>query len=63
MIDCNYSVPDGPPSKRGPLSTPADFRDLTPIVLMRALDRAGTRVCEPARRVSPEARRGRSVPC
>jgi ribosomal protection tetracycline resistance protein len=54
MIDCNYSLADGPPSRRGPLSTPADFRDLTPIVLMRALDRAGTVVCEPTLRVSLE---------
>ncbi|KOX20789.1 translation factor GTPase family protein [Nocardiopsis sp. NRRL B-16309] len=28
-------------------TTPADFRELTPLVLMRALDRAGTRVFEP----------------
>jgi ribosomal protection tetracycline resistance protein len=54
MIDCGYSVADGPPSRRGPTSTPADFRNLTPIVLMRALDRAGTVVCEPALRVSLE---------
>jgi ribosomal protection tetracycline resistance protein len=30
-----------------PPTTPADFRELTPLVLMRALDRAGTRVYEP----------------
>ncbi|MGI5152880.1 GTP-binding protein [Plantactinospora sp. CA-294935] len=54
MIDCNYSLADGPPSRRGPLSTPADFRNLTPIVLMRALDQAGTVVCEPVLRVSLE---------
>jgi ribosomal protection tetracycline resistance protein len=47
MTKCNYSVPDGPPSRRGPLSTAADFRKLTPLVLMRALERAGTVVCEP----------------
>src|SRR5262249_30298524 len=40
-------VPDGPPSRRGPLSTAADFRKLTPLVLRQALERAGTRVCEP----------------
>jgi ribosomal protection tetracycline resistance protein len=28
-------------------STAADFRKLTPLVLMKALDRAGTEVCEP----------------
>ncbi|MBA3332345.1 MAG: hypothetical protein H0T39_15985, partial [Actinobacteria bacterium] len=49
-----YSVPDGPPSRRGSLSTAADFRKLTPLVLMRALERAGTAVCEPIVRVSLE---------
>ena len=47
MTRCVYSVPDGPPSRRGPLSTAADFRKLTPIVLMRALESSGTAVCEP----------------
>ncbi|HEU5065112.1 MAG TPA: translation factor GTPase family protein [Gaiellaceae bacterium] len=47
MNRCLYSVPDGPPSRRGPLSTPADFRKLTPLVLMQALHNAGTSVCEP----------------
>jgi ribosomal protection tetracycline resistance protein len=54
MIKCTYSVPDGPPSRRGPLSTAADFRKLTPIVLMQALERAGTAVCEPVVQVSIE---------
>ena len=54
MIDCMYSVPDGPPSRRGPLSTAADFRKLTPIVVMQALEAAGTVVCEPTVRVSLE---------
>ena len=54
MTRCTYSVPDGPPSRRGPLSTAADFRKLTPLVLMRALERAGTTVCEPIVRVSIE---------
>jgi ribosomal protection tetracycline resistance protein len=54
MTKCTYSVPDGPPSRRGPLSTAADFRELTPLVLMRALERAGTEVCEPMVRVSLE---------
>jgi ribosomal protection tetracycline resistance protein len=31
-------------------STAGDFRNLTPLVLMRALDRAGTTVCEPIHR-------------
>jgi ribosomal protection tetracycline resistance protein len=47
MTECGYSVADGPPSKRGPTSTAADFRKLTPLVLMQALERAGTVVCEP----------------
>ena len=54
MTECAYSVPDGPPSRRGPLSTAADFRKLTPIVVMRALEQAGTVVCEPIVRASLE---------
>jgi ribosomal protection tetracycline resistance protein len=54
MTKCTYSVPDGPPSRRGPLSTAADFRKLTPLVLMQALARAGTVVCEPTVRVELE---------
>jgi ribosomal protection tetracycline resistance protein len=50
MTKCSYSIPDGPPSRRGPPSTAADFRKLTPLVLMRALERAGTVVCEPVAR-------------
>jgi len=33
-----------------PVSTAADFRNLTPLVLMQALRRAGTEVCEPVER-------------
>jgi ribosomal protection tetracycline resistance protein len=47
LIRSAYSVPDGPPSTRGPLSGPQDFRKLTPLVVMAALKRAGTVVCEP----------------
>jgi ribosomal protection tetracycline resistance protein len=54
MTKCTYSVPDGPPSRRGPLSTAADFRKLTPLVVMQALERAGTVVCEPVLRVRLE---------
>jgi ribosomal protection tetracycline resistance protein len=54
MTKCTYSIPDGPPSRRGPPSTAADFRKLTPIVVMRALDEAGTVVCEPMVRASLE---------
>ncbi|MQA25587.1 MAG: GTP-binding protein [Micromonosporaceae bacterium] len=54
MINCEYSVADGPPSTRGPDSTAADFRKLTPLVLMDALKQAGTRVCEPIHRYQLE---------
>jgi len=54
MTRCMYSVPDGPPSRRGPLSTAADFRKLTPIVVMHALSDAGIAVCEPTLRLSLE---------
>jgi ribosomal protection tetracycline resistance protein len=49
-----YSIADGPPSKRGPLSTAADFRKLTPLVLRQALEKAGTVVCEPIVRARVE---------
>ncbi|HEX5299027.1 MAG TPA: translation factor GTPase family protein, partial [Streptosporangiaceae bacterium] len=42
LIRSQYSVPDGPPSTRGPLSGPQDFRKLAPLVVMDALKRAGT---------------------
>jgi ribosomal protection tetracycline resistance protein len=54
MTRCTYSVPDGPPSRRGPLSTAADFRKLTPLVLRQALEQAGTVVCEPMAHVRVE---------
>jgi ribosomal protection tetracycline resistance protein len=54
MTQSNYSSADGPPSTRGPKSTAADFRELTPLVVMQALERAGTVVCEPTLRVSLE---------
>jgi ribosomal protection tetracycline resistance protein len=47
LVDCWYSLADGPPSRRGPLSMPADFRGLTAHVLAHALASAGTVVCEP----------------
>jgi ribosomal protection tetracycline resistance protein len=55
LADCAYSTWDGPPSRRGPTSTAADFRKLTPIALMRALDDGGTVVCEPMLRALVEA--------
>ncbi|MGH9171583.1 MAG: GTP-binding protein [Acidimicrobiales bacterium] len=54
MTRCAYSVADGPPSRRGPTSTPADFRHITPLVLMQAIQQAGTVVCEPMLRVGLE---------
>ena len=54
LTHCGYSVADGPPSRRGPTSTSYDYRQLTPIVLRQALQRAGTVVCEPVLRVSIE---------
>jgi ribosomal protection tetracycline resistance protein len=54
MTQSNYSSADGPPSTRGPMSTAADFRKLTPLVVMQALERAGTVVCEPNLGVSLE---------
>jgi ribosomal protection tetracycline resistance protein len=54
MTDSWYSLADGPPSRRGPLSTPADFRGLTPLVLEQALEQAGTVVCEPVHRIRVE---------
>jgi ribosomal protection tetracycline resistance protein len=54
LTESSYSIPDGPPSRRGPPSTAADFRKLTPLVLMQALERARTVVCEPTVRVSLE---------
>jgi ribosomal protection tetracycline resistance protein len=47
LFRSQYSVADGPPATRGPLSSPQDFRKLTPLVVMAALQRAGTVVCEP----------------
>jgi ribosomal protection tetracycline resistance protein len=56
MTDCNYYIGDGP-SKHvlpTPRTTSADFRKLTPIVLMQALEEGGTVVCEPIARLHLE---------
>jgi ribosomal protection tetracycline resistance protein len=55
LVRSQYSVPDGPPSTRGPLSSPQDFRKLTPLVVMAALRQAGTVVCEPVHRFRLDA--------
>jgi len=54
MTDSWYSLADGPPSRRGPLSKPSDFHRLTPIVLGRAVEAAGTVLCEPILRIGLE---------
>jgi ribosomal protection tetracycline resistance protein len=54
MTQCAYSIADGPPSRRGPTSTAADFRKLTPLVLRQALAQSGTVMCEPTVHVSLE---------
>ncbi len=56
MTECDYYVGDGPKKRSGstPRTTAADFRKLTPLVLMLALERARTVVCEPIARVSLE---------
>lgn len=50
LTELEYAGSDGPPSKRGPLATPSQWRDLTALVLGQALERAGTVVCEPVHR-------------
>ena len=49
-----YSLADGPPSRRGPMPTARDLKRLVPIVLMQALEQAGSVVCEPVFRVAAE---------
>jgi ribosomal protection tetracycline resistance protein len=55
MTSSTYSSPDGPPATRGSLSRAADFRKLTPMVVMQALADAGTAVHAPMSRVAIEA--------
>jgi ribosomal protection tetracycline resistance protein len=63
MNECDYYIGDGS-TKRvlpTPRTTAADFRKLTPLVLMEALRQAGTVVCQPMARVRlelPAARMG-----
>ena len=54
LTEVGYSVADGPPSRRGPTSTAYDYRQVTPVVVVEALARAGTRVCEPVLHVMIE---------
>ena len=52
VTDCTVTITDC--GYRAPGTTAADFRKLTPLVLMQALERAGTVVCEPAVRARLE---------
>ena len=55
MNACDYYASDG--ARVGdttPRTTAADFRKLSPLVLMLALERAGTLVCEPMLRINIE---------
>jgi ribosomal protection tetracycline resistance protein len=56
MNECNYYIGDGTTKRVLPTArtTAADFRKLTPLVLMDALRRAGTVVCQPMARVRLE---------
>jgi ribosomal protection tetracycline resistance protein len=49
-----YSLADGPPSRRGPMPTARDIKNLTPVVLLQALEKGGSTVCEPVFRISAE---------
>jgi len=56
MNRCGYYIGDGPTKHvlPTPRTTAADFSKLTPMVLMTALQQAGTIVCEPMTTVSVE---------
>ncbi len=56
MNKCDYYIGDGPSKKvlPTPRTTAADFRKLTPLVLIDALKEAGTVVCEPMTQVRLE---------
>ncbi len=56
MTDCNYYTGDGTakPISDTPKTTAADFRKLTPTVLLAALQQAGTVLCEPICRFTLE---------
>ena len=49
-----YSLADGPPSRRGPMPTARDLKKLVPLVLVQALEQAGSVVCEPVFRIAAE---------
>jgi ribosomal protection tetracycline resistance protein len=53
-----YSLADGPPSRRGPMPTARDIKNLTPLVLMQALEESGSTVCVPVFQISAEVPAG-----
>jgi ribosomal protection tetracycline resistance protein len=54
LTKIGYSLADGPPSRRGPMPTARDIKKLVPLVLVQALERSGSTVCEPVFRVAAE---------
>jgi ribosomal protection tetracycline resistance protein len=54
MTKIGYSLADGPPSRRGPMPTANDLKKLTPVVLLQALEKGGSTVCEPVFRITAE---------
>jgi ribosomal protection tetracycline resistance protein len=54
LTKIGYSLADGPPSRRGPMPTARDLKRLTPLVLMQALAKSGSAVCEPVFRIAVE---------
>ncbi len=57
LTKCDYYIGDGPTKPNIPMArtTSADFRKLTPMVLVQALEQAGTCVCEPVLRLRIES--------
>jgi ribosomal protection tetracycline resistance protein len=47
IVECGYGGSDGPPSKRGPGPSYREFQRLTALVVMQALSRARTTICQP----------------
>jgi ribosomal protection tetracycline resistance protein len=54
VTDCRVAMTHGIRYRHWATSTPAEHRNLTPLVLMSALGRAGTRVFEPMHRLTLE---------
>lgn len=54
VTDCVVSLAEATRMRKWATSTPADHRNLTPLVLAAALKAAGTEVCEPVDRITIE---------